>query len=350
MEWVREEGKKTVAIWLYAIAFLIFAMVVLGGLTRLTGSGLSMVEWKVIMGVLPPANEAQWQEKFERYKQFPEYRHHNSDMTLTEFRFIYRMEYAHRLLGRFIGLAFFFPCLFFLLKKWLYAPMIRRAILLFALGGLQGVVGWLMVKSGLVDEPRVSQYRLTLHLALATLVLSLSLWYAFNLWFPRLPKDGPGLARLSRRTGGLLFLIGLQIASGGFVAGLKAGHAFNTFPTMNGRWIPGSLFSMKPWISNFFENQVTVQFVHRWLAMIVAAAILWFLFGTWRRFESGRIRKTYFLLAALLLTQVGLGIATLLLAVPVALGSVHQAIALLLWSAAVFLHHQCASDADLETA
>ena len=263
-------------------------------------------------------------------------------MTLAEFRFIYYMEYAHRLLGRFIGLAFLFPFLFFVFKKWLSRLMFRRAILLFLLGGLQGVVGWLIGQ----ERPGrpASREPVPTHPAPGAGYSDLD---------PQ-PSGTPstfGSSACARRAphwvlcavgaGIVLLLIGLQIAGGGFVAGLKAGHAFNTFPTMNGRWIPGSIFAMNPWISNFFENPATVQFVHRWLAMIVAAAVIWFLFRSWRELRSRRLRTANIMLAVLLATQIGLGIATLLLAVPIGLGSAHQAVALLLWSVAVFIYQQC---------
>ena len=332
-------AEKYVATWLYLVAVMIIGMIVLGGLTRLTHSGLSMVEWNVIMGAVPPLSEADWQQAFYKYQQFPEFKEYNSDMKLDGFKFIFMMEYSHRMLGRLIGLVFAFPFFFFQLKKWLLRPMILRGWLLLFLGGLQGVAGWYMVKSGLVDVPHVSHYRLTLHLSLAVLVLSLSLWYAFTIGFQVLPEPH---FKASFRAWliGLLVLTGLQMTTGGFVAGLKAGFMFNTFPKMGDVWIPDSAWSLSPFLRNFLENPVALQFVHRVGAYVVALAMLGFFFKARPVFTHFRLKVGLYLQLALLIVQIALGISTLVFYVPVPLASMHQAVAVFLWIATLFLCHQ----------
>ncbi|MDJ0840231.1 MAG: COX15/CtaA family protein [Acidobacteriota bacterium] len=340
MEYVAEPGRRAVTRWLYLVAFLILVMLTVGGLTRLTGSGLSMVDWRPLMGSIPPLSEADWQKVFDDYKQYPEYKLHNQDMDLSGFKFIFMMEYGHRMLGRFIGLVFFFPFAFFWSKGWLSPPMIRRCLLLFGLGGLQGVIGWYMVKSGLVDVPRVSQYRLTLHLVMAVLTFTLAVWYALDISGP-LPSGERKIAAAMRKGAGwLMILVGAQIISGGFVAGLKAGYAFNTFPLMNDRLIPSGFFSIDPWYFNFFNNPATVQFIHRWFAMVVTVAVLVFVMQHFRNVATTRLKPLIIALPALLVVQVTLGISTLLLAVPVSLASAHQVVAVLLWGVLIALRHR----------
>ena len=335
------QGRKYVLTWLYAIAFLVLAMIILGGLTRLTGSGLSMVDWRPIMGAIPPIGEAAWLETFAKYKQFPEYQKVNAGMALSEFKFIFAMEYSHRLLGRAVGLVFFFPFIFFLYKRWMNGAMIKRGVFLFVLGGLQGLMGWYMVKSGLVDEPRVSQYRLVAHFSLAMLVFTLCLWYAFGLSRREYKGSRPELAQFKTFSLVSLALVGFQMISGGFVAGLDAGLAFNTWPDMNGQWIPAGLWSHTPWFSNFFDNMVMVQFFHRTSAYVVTAAVLIFFFRTRAELSRGSGGIAVFLLPLMLAIQVILGIATLLMRVPVSLGSLHQLGAVALWSVMLFLCHRC---------
>jgi len=341
---VKPIGRKYVANWLYVVAFLIFAMVILGGLTRLTGSGLSMVDWRPLMGTIPPLNDADWQSVFEDYQQYPEYQEHNTHMELSEFKFIFLMEYSHRVLGRTIGLVFFLPLAFFILRRWLSPPIMRRYLLLFVLGGMQGVVGWFMVKSGLVDVPRVSQYRLVMHFCMAILVLTLSLWYAFNLSFP---SKGNAAPKIWHRAVALQALIGLQVVSGGFVAGLKAGFGFNTWPTMNGAWIPRGLMTLEPWYRNFFDNPVMVQFTHRYLALITAAAVLAFYFR-YCSVATGRMRLGFHFLAGAVVLQVLLGITTLVMTIPTSLASLHQGGAMVLWSVMLLVCHQLRPDPEAE--
>jgi cytochrome c oxidase assembly protein subunit 15 len=309
--------------------------------TRLTGSGLSMVEWDPIFGVVPPLGEAQWESTFNLYKESPEYRKINAGMDLHGFKQIYWFEFAHRLLGRAIGLVFLIPFLYFLFAGRIRRPLIQRLATLFVLGGLQGVLGWYMVKSGLVDRPHVSQYRLTAHLTMALVIYSYMLWVALGLWTnAEQTEDSPapfGLRLFASLLGGLIFITAL---SGGFVAGLKAGFAYNTFPLMDGHWIPEAMFLMSPVWRNFFENIATVQFDHRLLATLVFVAGVSFWLAA-RRYTlpvSARI-GVHALLAAVVL-QVTLGISTLLLHVPTPLASTHQAGALLLLTVVLFVNHR----------
>ncbi|MBT8116851.1 MAG: COX15/CtaA family protein, partial [Gammaproteobacteria bacterium] len=267
---------RQIAIWLLICCLMIFAMVVLGGVTRLTGSGLSMVQWDPIFGIVPPLNENEWNTTFDLYKQSPEFRKINSDMELPGFKRIYWFEFAHRVLGRTIGTAFLLPFLYFLVRGYVRRPLVPKLAALFVLGGLQGLLGWYMVKSGLVDNPHVSQYRLTAHLGLAVLIYAWMFHIALGLWYGK-SDNGPVPAGYKRAAIALIALISVTILSGGFVAGLKAGHAYNTFPLMDGHWIPQVMFMQEPLWRNFFENIATVQFDHRLLAVLVflCVTILW---------------------------------------------------------------------------
>lgn len=308
-------------------------MVVLGGVTRLTGSGLSMVEWEPIMGVLPPLSDAEWQETFARYQQYPEYKLKNSHLDVEGFKGIFWLEYLHRLLGRGIGLLFGLPFLYFLVRGQIDRPLVPKLLFLFLLGGAQGLMGWYMVQSGMVDDPHVSQYRLTAHLLLAIFIYAYMLWLALDLLRGRM--------RVKVRSGWvtaamvLMSLILLTIASGGFVAGLKAGFTYNTFPLMNGQWIPNGLMLMEPVWRNFTENIATVQFNHRLLAMLVAALVAGFWWVARRRARAAGVRLALDLLLAAVLLQVTLGITTLLLVVPIPLAAAHQAGAVVLLTAII---------------
>ncbi len=329
-----------IAVWLLLCCVLIFAIVVVGGVTRLTRSGLSMVEWDPIMGVIPPLSESQWQATFQKYQQFPEYEQVNRGMTLGEFKFIFWMEYVHRLLGRTIGLVFLLPFLYFLFRRRLERSLIPKLITIFLLGGLQGLLGWFMVKSGLIDLPHVSPYRLTAHLVLATVIYGYILWVALGLLFPDAENRDPP-ARSARRLAHVVTaLILVMIASGGFVAGTKAGFTFNTFPLMNGRVIPEGMLAMRPVWTNFFENVATVQFDHRIIAYLLILVAPWFWYRAARAPLHPRARLGSHALLIMLLLQVSLGIVTLLLAVPVALAAAHQAGAILLFTVALFVNHE----------
>jgi cytochrome c oxidase assembly protein subunit 15 len=227
------QDRRQIAVWLIVCCAMIFSMVVLGGVTRLTGSGLSMVEWDPVFGILPPLGQEQWEEVFAKYRESPEYQKINIDMDLAGFKGIFWLEYLHRILGRLIGLVFLIPFLFFLWARKLPASLVPRFIIMFVLGGLQGLMGWYMVKSGLVDNPHVSQYRLTAHLILAVLIYGYILWTALNLLFPQ-PNLRGDIRPLKRYTYLVAGLIAVTMVSGGFMAGLKAGLAYNTFPLMGG--------------------------------------------------------------------------------------------------------------------
>jgi len=334
-------SQKAIAVWLLLCCAAIFAMVVLGGVTRLTGSGLSMVQWAPIMGVLPPLNQAEWQHTFALYQQFPEFQIKNFSMSLSEFKAIFWFEYAHRLLGRSIGMIFLLPFLYFLYKRKIDRTLTPKLIAMFVLGGLQGLMGWFMVKSGLVDDPHVSQYRLTAHLGLAVIIYAYIFWVALDLLYPAIDETAKTankkLARLSLSITGIIFI---TILSGGFVAGTHAGFAFNTFPLMNGQLIPVGLFELTPLWKNFFENIVTVQFDHRVMAtsLLLIIPAFWWMVG--RTQQEAHIHNGRHLMLAALALQLTLGITTLLLVVPVSIAAAHQAGAVILLTTSLFVSHQ----------
>ncbi|VAW50169.1 Heme A synthase, cytochrome oxidase biogenesis protein Cox15-CtaA [hydrothermal vent metagenome] len=333
--------QKIIALWLLTCCATIFGMIILGGVTRLTGSGLSMVEWAPIMGILPPLNQSEWQEAFSLYQQFPEYQLKNFHMSLDDFKSIFWFEYGHRLLGRSIGMIFLLPFLFFLFKGKIEKKLTPKLIIMFVLGGLQGLMGWYMVKSGLVNDPHVSQYRLTAHLSLAIIIYAYMLWVALDLLYPTInatiKTNNKKLARRALIISGIIFV---TILSGGFVAGTHAGFAFNTFPLMDGRLIPVGLFDHSPLWRNFFENIVTVQFDHRVMATILFLIIPAFWWSAKNTEQESHIRTGLNLLLAALALQITLGISTLLLVVPVIIAAAHQAGAVILLSTAIFVSHQ----------
>jgi cytochrome c oxidase assembly protein subunit 15 len=333
--------ERRVAAWLIACCALVFAMVVLGGITRLTHSGLSIVEWQPIVGTLPPLTAADWQALFLKYQQTPEYHKVNPGMTLEGFKGIFWLEYFHRLLGRLIGVAFFFPLVYFAWRRALTTPLALKLAGIFVLGALQGAMGWYMVKSGLVDDPRVSQYRLTAHLALAIAIYGAMLWVALDLLRPEGGSDvAPGGFRRARRLAwAVTFLVIAMVVTGGFVAGIRAGYAYNTFPLMNGYLVPPELFRIEPWYLNFFNNMATVQFDHRLLAWLLAFAVPWLWYEARRAGLPARARLLTHWLVAALAVQIALGIATLLLVVPAALAAAHQAGALVVFTIALALNH-----------
>ena len=330
---------RQVAAWLLLCCLMVFSMVILGGATLLTGSCLSMVQCDPIFGILPSLNESEWNATFDLYKQSPEYQKINIGMDLQGFKQIYWFEFAHRVLGRTIGTVFLLPFLYFLFRGYLRRPQIPKLAALFVLGGLQGLLGWYMVKSGLVDNPHVSQYRLTAHLGLAVVIYAWMLHIALDLWYGK-ASIGTAPAALRRLVAGLALLVFITILSGGFVAGLKAGHAYNTFPLMDGHWIPEVMFMLDPAWRNFFENIATVQFNHRLLALLVFASVTVLWLSTLRRPLTRQVRTGMHLLMAAAVLQVSLGISTLLLHVPVSLAATHQAGALLLFTVIVFLNQR----------
>jgi cytochrome c oxidase assembly protein subunit 15 len=329
--------RRPIAAWLLACCALVFAMVVVGGITRLTHSGLSIVEWQPIVGALPPLDDNAWQETFRKYQETPQFRQVNPDMDLAGFKRIFWWEYVHRLLGRLIGAAFLAPLLWFAARGRISRELTWKLAGIFVLGGLQGAMGWYMVQSGLVDDPRVSQYRLAAHLALALAIYAAMLWIALGLLFPRATVAPPRALR--RFAVCLVALVFAMALSGAFVAGIRAGLAYNTFPLMNGYVTPPGMFVLEPWYLNFFANVATVQFDHRLIAWVLAALVPWFWMRVRLAAVSRRARVAAHLLLGALSAQIALGISTLLLAVPVPLAAAHQAGALLVFTAALLAAH-----------
>ena len=331
---------RQIAAWLILCAAVIFGMILLGGVTRLTESGLSMVEWRPLMGIVPPLNEAQWMEVFNKYRQFPEYQKVNKGMSLEDFQYIFMYEYLHRVLGRIIGVLFFFPMIYFALRGRVKAGLMPKLWLLFVLGGCQGLLGWYMVKSGLVDRPDVSQYRLTAHLGLAFLIYAYMLWVIFDLLMPTARGSSAAMARWSK---GLVGLIFLMILSGGFVAGTNAGFSYPTWPRMGPTFIPEGLYNTTPFWLAMFEDVTTIQFNHRMFAYLLVVLITVFAAKVMGAGQGGRSRLASVLILLALAAQVVLGITTLLLHVPIPLAAAHQGGAVVLLSAGLFLAHSLRS-------
>ncbi len=335
---------RAMAIWLLSICACLFAMILIGGATRLTDSGLSITEWRPVTGAIPPLSDAAWESEFEKYKQIPEYRYINKGMSLAEFKYIYWWEWGHRFFGRLIGILFLVPFLFFYFTKSIRPELFPKLIIMFVLGGLQGALGWYMVASGLTERVDVSQYRLAAHLGLAFIILGFIFWVTLDL----LRQTGPGTQRLHRHPDmdstrvkmvALTALIYVQIILGAFVAGLDAGLIYNTWPLMEGAIVPPDLFPQTPWYVNFFEHRKLVQFDHRMVAYLVAVygILLW-----WQGRSLTLPRQSQIALTAVLHTiflQIVLGIWTLLAAVPIWLGLVHQAGAVLLFGVAIYACH-----------
>jgi cytochrome c oxidase assembly protein subunit 15 len=316
---------RPVRIWLYVIALMVLAMVVVGGITRLTDSGLSITEWQPISGTIPPLSAADWQAEFDNYKKIPQYTVLNQGMTLDEFKFIFWWEWGHRFLGRVIGFVFAVPFLVFLVQRRFSWSLAAPLAGLFVLGGLQGALGWWMVSSGLQDLTSVSQYRLAAHLGAALLLFLALIWVARRLGPPRqVPVDADRVSAWI-----LLGLVYLQIIAGAFVAGLDAGMGYNTWPLMDGTLVPAGLGAMEPWWKNLFENALTVQFVHRTIAYVIVlyVAALWFAKRPWGfAGANGWLPR----IVVIVLLQAALGISTLLLHVPLPLALGHQALAFML--------------------
>lgn len=333
--------RRQIALWLFICSAMVFAILVVGGVTRLTHSGLSIVEWKPVVGIVPPLNQAEWDETFDKYKNTPEYRKVNHQMSLDEFKGIFFWEYWHRVLGRLIGVAFFLPFVYFLLRRKIPPPLIPKLLGIFALGGMQGAMGWFMVKSGLVDDPRVSQYRLTAHLSLAFLIFISMMWVAFGLWAERAGKTADAASKSLQRGGFWLAILAFyMVVTGGFVAGIRAGKAYNTFPLMNGHLLPPESFMIDPWYLNFFDNMAMVQFDHRLGAWLLAFLVPWFWLKIRSADVSGNARLASNVLLAALAAQITLGISTLLLAVPIALGAAHQGGSMVVFGILLWLNHE----------
>ena len=331
---------KPIVIWLFIGVFMIATMVVIGGITRLTESGLSMVDWRLVAGTFPPLTDAEWQRVFADYQKSPEFKELNSHFTLNDFKSIFWWEYIHRVWGRLIGLVFIIPLGWFLFKKIIPKYLTKRLIMIFILGGFQGFLGWFMVKSGLVDMPKVSHYRLAAHLVTAFFAFAFTLWVAFDLWKPvrQISNDASKNRQLIKWFFPLLII---QILYGAFVAGMDAGTVHNHFPLMEeGTLVSEAVFAMEPIWLNFFEGKSGIQFIHRYLAY----AVLGFVVFLWFKLKPLNLSSSQKLASNLLLFAVSfqflLGVFTLLYSVPIVLGVLHQFGALLLLAATVFLAQQ----------
>ena len=322
---MNDRDRNVVAAWLFLCAALAFAVVVVGGITRLTRSGLSIVEWQPLLGILPPLSLEEWEALFAKYRETPEFRQVNLSMTLEGFKGIFWWEYTHRLLARLIGFVYVLPLLFFHWRKMVGGSLAVKLWAIFVLGAAQGVLGWYMVKSGLVDDPKVSPVRLTAHLGLALAIFAFELWIALQLVSPRI-RPFEKLPLL------LPYLVFAMALSGGMVAGLRAGYAYNTFPFMNGELVPRELLTLDPWWHNLLYNMATVQFVHRAFFWLIALLVL---FAWW----PARQRPASHVLLLAFAAQAALGILTLLHGVPLPLAVAHQSGAVVLLAAAVWNAH-----------
>ena len=353
-------GTRPVAIWLLVCCAMIFAMVVIGGITRLTWSGLSITEWQPVMGAVPPLSAADWQAEFAKYQQTSQYKLLNAGMSLADFKAIFLWEYVHRLWGRLIGFVYLVPFLYFLIRGRIPRRLAGPLAGIFALGFAQGALGWWMVESGLANRIEVSQYRLTAHLALALVIYAATLWTALGLLTPTptLPRwrgremagadalppppagEGWGGGWLRRGAELVLGLVSLTIVAGGFVAGLNAGLTYNTFPLMDGQFVPAGYAQLSPFFRNWFENIAAVQFDHRLLAETTVASVIVLWFAGRRAALPRPARLALNALLAVVLLQLSLGISTLLLLVPIPLAATHQAGAVLLLTAAIVFRHR----------
>lgn len=335
------KNNKSVIIWLLSGCFLVFVMVVVGGITRLTNSGLSMTDWHLVTDTFPPLTEAKWQETFEQYKQFPEYQKINihNDFTLSDYKFIYFWEWFHRFIGRIIGLVFIIPFFYFLIKKKIDKATLNKCFVLLGMGALQGFFGWFMVRSGLIDNPDVSHFRLSLHLTFAFLTFAYTLWVALDLIYPDKKAAIVPLRKIASFA--LVFLI-LQIIYGGFVAGLNAGLIHNHWPMMSdGQFIHDSVFiEQKTLLLNLTEGKSGVQLVHRTLAYVVVGLILFLYFNSKKYNLSYQQKNGLNTLIVIVFLQFTLGVFTLLYSVPLWLGLTHQIVAFFLLTAMTYTLHR----------
>ncbi len=326
------QSARRIALWLFVMCGLVAAMVIVGGATRLTDSGLSITEWQPVTGAVPPLSEAAWLEEFEKYKTIPEYQEVNYGMSLEQFKAIYWWEWGHRFVGRVIGLAFIFPLLFFVVTGQTKRTLALKLFGLFLLGGLQGALGWYMVQSGLADRIDVSQYRLAAHLSLAVILFGLMFWLALNLW----PSPKTDASRgLFLGAAVLSFGIFAQMMLGAFVAGLRGGRSFNTWPLMDGKLFPDGYFVGSAGLNDLFETIAAAQFNHRMGAYLVAAGAVWF----WVAARKTAIEPRARLVLAAVGLQIVLGVWTLLAATPISLGLLHQAGALGVFTAVLYAAH-----------
>ena len=329
---------RAVGTWLLVCAAMIFVMALIGAITRLSGSGLSIMEWKPIMGALPPMSHVEWERVFALYRDISQYKNVNHGMSLGEFQGIFWWEYSHRLWGRLIGIVFFLPFLWFLIRGYLRKAWAPKLGAIFLLGALQGGIGWYMVASGFEDRDSVSQYRLVLHLGLALVIYALVLWAALDLLQPR-AIGGANARPLRRHAMLLLVLVAIELTLGGFVAGLHGGLVYTDFPLMNGDLVAPDVFAYSPWWTNLTENPGGAQFLHRVGALLVTLALLTLVWRAWRSDVPDLVRGRMALLLLALLLQVGLGIGTLMLVVPLPLAVAHQGGAVVLLSATLFAMH-----------
>ncbi len=331
---MKNNPHNPIIIWLLTGCILIFLMVVIGGITRLTNSGLSMVDWKLIMGMIPPLSEQDWIETFSAYKQFPEYQEVNFMFTLEEFKAIFFWEYLHRLIGRVIGIVFIVPFFYFLIRKKITGKLTKQCLIILGMGAFQGFLGWWMVKSGLVDNPDVSHYRLAIHLIAAFLTFAYTFWVALDLIYKDVER--PNFSSMRNWVSVLFIITIIQIIYGAFVAGLNAGFIMNTWPKMGERWISESVTAMEPLWINFVDGIGGVQFIHRYLAYVVVGLVLFLLLKS-SKYELNKIQsKALIALIVVVFTQFLLGVFTLLYAVPVWLGVIHQVGAFLLLGVVVY--------------
>lgn len=344
-----QRTSHAVAVWLFSLYLMVFAMVIVGGATRLTGSGLSMVQWQPLMGVLPPLSESDWMETFQQYQTSPQYRLVNHWMELSDFKRIFLWEYAHRLLGRLIGVVFFVPWLVFLIRRSFGRALAWKTFVAFLLGGAQGLLGWFMVKSGLVDIPEVSHFRLAAHLALALLVAHYLLWLFLDV---RMPTESRSRRQarsvLNAATWSFIALLSLQIVFGALMAGKRAGLVAATFPDMNGEWIPSAILSMEPWWLDLLENPMSIHFLHRVLGAAVSLSAVGLACWVHLRVRSRSLRSLAWLLAGLALLQFVLGALLVVWLVPLHAAIAHQACAFLILSVAVALVHRTTFIADAD--
>ncbi len=332
--------RKWIMIWLFTGCFMVYLMVVIGGITRLTGSGLSITEWNLVMGSVPPMSDEAWNETFAKYQASPQFQKVNYDFGLEEFKSIFWWEYFHRLLGRVIGIVFIIPFAIFVFKKWLNRALIFKYLMVLFLGGFQGLLGWYMVKSGLVDDPKVSHFRLAAHLVTAFITFA----YIFYLWLDLyfLEKEKPKEAEPSLvNASGIFFgILILQLVYGGFTAGLHAGRIYTTFPKMGDDWIPEAVYAMDGFIKNISENLAGVQFAHRILAFILFFLGSFITIYIFNRIKDSVARRAALFMVSALGVQFVLGVFTLIYSVPITLGVLHQSGAFFLFVATIFLYHR----------
>ncbi|MGK7312968.1 MAG: COX15/CtaA family protein [Candidatus Longimicrobiales bacterium M2_2A_002] len=338
---IPEDRRQHLRTWYWAVAGMTLGVLIVGGITRLTQSGLSIVDWDPFVGVIPPLTDADWQQVFDRYREYPEYQKLRSGMTLHEFKVIFFWEYLHRLLARTIGLVFLVPFVFFWLRDYFNRPLLWRSLALFGLGAAQGVMGWLMVASGLVDRPSVSHFRLAAHLSLAFLI------FGFATWLAREMAVTEGRTRVAASTRGLMrrglaticAVFALQVVWGAFVAGLKAGRYHNTFPLMEGKLVPPSMYWLEPVVVNFFQNPVAVQWMHRVLGTVLGLLVIGFFIQVRKSDADLHSRRLNTLFFVGILVQYLLGVLTLIYFVPVSLAVIHQATAMVLFGVWVWWWH-----------